>query len=672
MSELPQQALKPFFTDGEKIGAQYRVLDLDVSRIDEEARTVPVTFSSENGNIQRERGFEILDHSKGAIMLRRLNNGAPLLLQHDQSRQVGVVDHASVSDRKGVALLRFSRSALGQEILQDVKDGIRTQVSVGYRVFEVTPPSRDERGEVSYRATRWEPFEISLVSVPFDDSVGVGRAGDDSANAVRVITPEPAAVNKNSNTNHNTRSMSETAPPETQAPTENEATLQPAGNAETRTLAPQSTPNIIAPQKSEAEIRREETARQVAIRNMGTKFKGMEQRAEEAIEKGTSVDAFSRSITSEWNLPEEDIDTRGLNQEVGMSNKDLENFSLTSCIRSIRENGRLEGFEKEVCDQAAVNLNERNLRSREFVVPAEVFRPSQRSVEMRQMRRDMDTATATNLGYFVQDEAPRYIDKLENANILSKLGVHIIDGISGDLPFNRKTGSTTGYWLGETQSATESDLSGGQLWMRPKRLVIRSVQSDQILMQTDGLSQRLIEDDMAEQEGLAVQLAFFNGSGAGAEPLGVNKQIGIGSVTFGAAPTYAKWASFWREVRKDNADLGSTGFVGNTDALYAALTTVRESGDSKNIIEADNYNAGMFRFNGMPVLETNQAFDIADQLLYGSWKQSMWGRWQARKIMVDEYTKMQTGQFVIQQSSYHDTNVRHVESFAASTDGAAQ
>ncbi len=658
-----------FFKNGEQIGAQYRLIDIDPSRVDVDERTVCPSFSSETGTIQRERGVEILGHQRGEVKLQRLNNGAPLLLQHDQSKQIGVIDHASVRDGRGVALVRFSRSALGQEILQDVKDGIRTQVSVGYRVLEVSPPFRDEQGEVAYRATSWEPFEVSLVSVPFDESVGVGRAGENSTNAVRVLDPESAAPKQNSK--EESRIM-ENTPPAPQEPT-NEATPQPPSDTATRSLAPESAPQVIVPQKSQREIQLEESKRQVEIREIGEKF-NMQGRAEDAIRNLTSAKDFSHSIAQEWNAPEEEIDTRGLNQSVGMDDKQVSEFSLSQCVRDMRNHGSLQGEAKEICDQAAINLGvQGKLRRHEFVAPAEVFRPSQRSIELREMRRDMDTATATNLGYMVQNEAPRYIERLENANILGSLGVNIIDGLSGDLPFNRKTGAQTGYWLGETESATESDISAGQLWMRPKRLVLRSVQSDQILMQTDGLSQRLIEDDMAEQEALAVQLAFFNGSGAGATPLGVNKQTGIGSITFGGAQTYADWLDMWDEVAQDNADMGGLAYVANSTTIKKGLSTAIESGDAQKILQAGSINSGAnFSFLGIPIFQTNQAFDVASQLLYGSWNQALWGRWQARRIVVDEYTKLQAGQFVIQQSCYHDTNVRHVESFAASTDSAAQ
>lgn len=152
-----------------------RDLALEVRAADEDARTLELAFSSESP-VERYWGFEILDHSAGAVRLGRLTDGAALLLQHDGDRQVGVIESARIDkDRRGRATVRFSRSALGEEIYRDVVDGIRRLVSVGYRIHEVRLDSSSDGVDI-YRVTDWEPLEVSIVSVPADASVGVGRS----------------------------------------------------------------------------------------------------------------------------------------------------------------------------------------------------------------------------------------------------------------------------------------------------------------------------------------------------------------------------------------------------------------------------------------------------------------------------------------------------------------
>ena len=151
-----------------------RSFTFERASIDEEKRTVELSFSSEV-EVQRWFGFEVLDHSAGAMRMDRIIGGS-LLLNHDWDDQVGVVESVRIdADRKGRAVVRFGRSAHAEEIFQDVKDGIRKHVSVGYRVLGAKLKETRDDNDV-YLITDWEPYEISLVSVPADITVGVGRS----------------------------------------------------------------------------------------------------------------------------------------------------------------------------------------------------------------------------------------------------------------------------------------------------------------------------------------------------------------------------------------------------------------------------------------------------------------------------------------------------------------
>ena len=136
---------------------------------------IQVEFSSEEP-VSRSFGLEVLYHSPKSVRLARLNDGAPFLLDHrsgDSDAQIGVVESATVENGRGVAEIRFSRSTRAQEILADIRDGIRRKISVGYSIHQFDV-SRGKGGEPdTFRATDWEPFEVSLVPVPADNSVGV-------------------------------------------------------------------------------------------------------------------------------------------------------------------------------------------------------------------------------------------------------------------------------------------------------------------------------------------------------------------------------------------------------------------------------------------------------------------------------------------------------------------
>jgi HK97 family phage major capsid protein len=157
-----------------RVGRQERAASFDQATVDKEARTVELSFSSEEP-YQRYFGQEILGHKPEECRLGRLNSGGALLCDHNVKDQVGVVESAFIGqDRKGRAIVRFGRSARAEEVFQDVIDGIRKNCSVSYDVHKMIL-EKTEKDMDWYRVTDWEPLEVSLVSVPADATVGVGR-----------------------------------------------------------------------------------------------------------------------------------------------------------------------------------------------------------------------------------------------------------------------------------------------------------------------------------------------------------------------------------------------------------------------------------------------------------------------------------------------------------------
>ncbi|ADD94573.1 hypothetical protein [uncultured phage MedDCM-OCT-S08-C1731] len=159
---------------------KFRTIDLSKARsIDEEKRTVRIGVSSETP-VERSFGMEVLGHSEDEINMEFMQSKtAPLLLDHDMKKQIGVVEEFKLDQaaKRTTAVVRFGKSALAEEVFRDVVDGIRMNISVGYRVDKLERQNKDD--ETYYRAS-WTPMEISSVSIPADASrlVGVGRSKD--------------------------------------------------------------------------------------------------------------------------------------------------------------------------------------------------------------------------------------------------------------------------------------------------------------------------------------------------------------------------------------------------------------------------------------------------------------------------------------------------------------
>jgi HK97 family phage prohead protease len=271
-------------------------IDARAAVIDQEKRTVELAFSSETP-VERWYGNEVLDHGPKAVRLGRMRQGGALLMDHNTSDQVGVVESVRIdADRTGRAVMRFGKSARAQEIFQDVVDGIRKNVSVGYRVLAAVLESSKD-GVETYRITDWEPYEISLVSVPADATVGVGRSADSA----------PDTLNK-----PETRTMSE------------ETKQTPA--------APAVDPR--AEQQRGADTEHKRVADILAIGDQyGDKFPAVRELAAAAVRNKMSVDEFRAQALEKLAAAPKPT------AEIGMDDKEVKRYSLVRALNVLANPG---------------------------------------------------------------------------------------------------------------------------------------------------------------------------------------------------------------------------------------------------------------------------------------------------------------------------------------------
>src|SRR4030095_14912627 len=177
---------------GDSLPVLYRSFEIDSRKINSEDRTVEICFATENP-VERYFGQEILLCRSKNVRLERLQNKGAFLFEHDPEKQIGAHLSARVDpDKKCRALVKFSRSELGEQEFQDVRDGIRTLISVGYIVHKYEVDDEDQ----VFTATDWEPLENSLVSIPVDTACGVGRSVKDDVSTVPQLTVRQKAKPK--------------------------------------------------------------------------------------------------------------------------------------------------------------------------------------------------------------------------------------------------------------------------------------------------------------------------------------------------------------------------------------------------------------------------------------------------------------------------------------------
>lgn len=171
------------------IGPQQRWLSFQRSAVNIEERTVELSFSSEI-RVERWYGAEILNHDPESVDLERLNQIGVLLFNHNGNVVLGKVERAwlDVKERRGKAIVRFDEDADSEKIFQKVINETLRGVSIWYNVDnweEVAAGAKSLNGRFEgpcYIAMKWEPYEVSIVSVPADPTVGVGRSSDHPEN----------------------------------------------------------------------------------------------------------------------------------------------------------------------------------------------------------------------------------------------------------------------------------------------------------------------------------------------------------------------------------------------------------------------------------------------------------------------------------------------------------
>lgn len=617
--------MKTIKRDVLKLGALFRTVALDRAAVNAETRTIELSFSSE---VVVDRGWwrEILDHSPGSVRLDRLKSGAPLLVDHQSRDQVGVVEEVNISsDRRGRASVRLGKSPRAGEILQDIADGIRRNVSVGYRVHAARFEEETD-GVETYRIMDWEPMEISIVSVPADISVGVGRSQDAPEVEIPITRKQEDRMEKDKQVTTDT-----------------------------------PTPAVIDLDQERAKIRKEENTRAAEIRAIG-KQHHQEELGEEHIATGKTVEEFRYAVLERIAKPQ----PVATSPEIGMSAKELKRYSLNRAILQLADpGGRVDGLEREASD-AVAKLCKRSPEG--FFLPHDVMVDR---IERPMGRRDLSVGDATKGGYLVGTDVlvGSMIELLRNRPLVAQLGARTLSGLVGNVAIPKQSGGATAYWLSETGTVTAADQSFGQLVFAPKRLVGLTAFTKELLMQTSLDVEGFVREDLMAVLAIEKDRAAINGSGASGEPVGILNTTGIGSVTFGAAATWAKAVEFETDVADANADLGAMAYL-STPAVRGKWKTISRFANTDTPIWEKGFQPGFGEVNGYLAAATKQV--PSDKVIFGNWNDLVFAEWAGIDVIVDPYSSKKTGKVEVQITLHADLGIRHAASFSASSDSGAQ
>jgi HK97 family phage major capsid protein/HK97 family phage prohead protease len=575
-----------------------------------EERTFEFPFSSEYP-VARYFGNEVLSHDTAAADLSRLNDGAPLLFNHNPDKVVGVVERAWINnnDKRGYAKVRFSRNAFAKEVLADVQDGILRGISFGYAIDKM------EERSGNFVATNWSPHEISVVSIPADPTIGIGRSllSETSVQPEIVQASEPII-----------ESEAPVAPTEVDTQRDH---CPAAETASTPVPVMENTPDLEVIRSKAAEAERTRIA---AINALGDKHQ-MQDLARELIDGGRSLDEARAAVLDKLGSTPMDQQIRSTDltsNDVGLSDQETKRFSFVRALNFLANPGdasarRAAEFEIEV-GRAAATKYERS--SNGIVVPNEV------------LRRDLTAGLPSGGGNLVADDllAGSFIDLLRNRLALANAGVTMLTGLQGNVSIPRQSSASTAYWVGENVAPTESQQAIDQVNMTPKTVGAYVDYSRRLLLQSSVDVEGMVRNDLTRVIALELDRAGIYGTGSSNQPLGLTNTTGIGSQTISTYGTFDEYIGMETDVATANADAGSLRYIINAAARGALKSTAKSaSAVAAGFVFENN------EINGYPAIVSNQL--QSNDALFGDFSMMIMGMWSGLDLTVDPYAGATAG-----------------------------
>ena len=569
--------------------------------IDEEARTVELAFASEYPvfrNFPWGKGYEVIDLER--MDLGRLEDKAALLAEHDPNSQIGVVETVSQdAGGKSRAVVKFGRSAKATDYFNDVIDGIRTKVSFGYEITDVREDGEHE-GYPVYRVAT-SPFELSIVSIPADSTVGVGRAKEIKEDSTEDI------------------------------------------------VEPQK--DIIMENEVKAEINVEDIRAKEAAKiqsNMEKILKRGQQldlskEATDAIQRGMSIQDFEKLALDV--LQKRNDQMQVSMTDLGVSEKEQRKYSLMNIVRAAQDPSNaaeIMSFEREVSNAIADKFGR---SAKGCFVPHEVF------------ARDMNTGVPSEGGDLVGTDhlGNEAILALHDRTVLNELGVRSLNGLVGNIDIPKVAGLPSVQWIAEGAAPTDSELTLASVTMSPKTIAGAVPFTRRLSLQSDPSVEALISQEILTTLAVGIDEGCINGAVGG--PTGLLATAGVLTQSVAAAgqPTWGEIVGFETQVASANALMGRPSYLTTPGVVGSLKTTSKDSGSGLMLMT----DAGTV--NGHPVMASNIL--AANTIVFGDWAQLIIGYWGALDLVADTATQAASGGTVIRVFQDLDMAVRYPEAF---------
>lgn len=584
---------------------------------------------------------EILVHTPEAVDLSRLNNNAPLLFNHNFDNHIGVVCNARIdADNVGRALVKFSKhGTMANDIRNKVIEGTMEKISVGYDIKEY----HIDYAKSQLIVSKWIPHEISWVTVPADDSVGLNRSLNTitvNLEAKRDMTKEQIEEIKEEQES----AQVEETPVEENKESEVEETQerQVEENKEDENLEdgkdakhPESVDDDSSTVRETEEVKEEREAAPVK-----------EEKTEKVAERSEEDELEIREIARELNIDDEELEralaikdmtpeafrTKALNNLVNAQrnneqqikdSKMEKTFDLNNVIRSLVDGEALGAHEAEFSAMAATATMQRGRAAR----GGSVFVPT------AAMRAAADGNTKATLTAVTDEKLlnDSYVAMLLPESVLGRLGVKVLSGLTSPTAIPKMTASSVESFgfVDENGAAPEGKAEFANVKMAPKTFAGGNPISRASLKTVPGIA-TLITDHINQAVRIKLEQLILSDKENARGPAGVIKQL------VDAGRVEKKAAFSYKDFLKEIAKLTDAGVPAQaikfamSGATAAELeSTLKDNGVSGYIIENG-------KLAGYDVV-TSGVIPV-DHIVLGSFDAITIGEWGGLELDIDDTT----------------------------------
>lgn len=585
---------------------------------------------------------ETLSHSRGAVDINRLRNGASLLFNHNRDLPIGVVVKGSVKveDGAGRCQIRFGKSAKAVEMRANVDDGMLGSVSVGYRIVrQKTEDIKNDAGDViGYRimVERWEPTEISLVTVPADTNAKFERDLNALIQA-HLQKKEGRDMPHDNNDNKDKPAVVDTISRD-EADRKAQEAKQDGATAERERVAG--------------------IQRSVEIAKNAVPAATLQTMQRKAVEGETSVADFQAEVLAEMErVAKEDPGAMNPAARLDLSQKDKSKYSIARAIGNLMGwvDNEAAGFERE-CSAAIVQKGftggtRKGGVGERMVVPFDLLAPPAGG------ERAVTPLSGSGQALIAENLAPQYyIDTLRDNAMVLGAGVQVIAGLRGNIDIPRKTSNGAFSFKALDANTGETNVVFDTLELRMKTASGSIGFTRTMILQATPGVEAIIYRDLARGAALLIDDVVLAGSGAANNPRGIRNTTGVASVTVaGSGITWANIVEMATDLATANALMGKLCYFITPAHLQVLKTTPKVAGYPVFLVGDD------MMLNGYPYKVKTQS--LGDDIVFGNFEDSVLGVWNFLELQRDTAAASQSGGVSIRAFVDVDHTIRHPESF---------